>query len=108
MPKLRVSTLLVAVAAGALLFGAERLLRRRSIFRDGAEQQAKLEAWFRSYDQNTAAFYGHLRAKYERAASCPWLGIEPDTPPPDQDVGQWEEELDPGWTEVQRAIYLTV
>jgi hypothetical protein len=34
-------------------------------------------------DQRLGAYYGELRRKYERAASYPWLSIEPDPPEPE-------------------------
>lgn len=125
MRQIRVRTLMVAVAAVALLLGADRLLRRRFTFQRRAERHAKLEAWYRRSSLGwapgdvptpevarscleSAAFYGRLRSKYERAAARPWLGVEPDTPPPDRDGGRVEEEMEPGWNPVQRSIDLTV
>jgi hypothetical protein len=34
------------------------------------------------YFQQRAAYFGDLRKKYDRAATHPWLSVEPDPPPP--------------------------
>lgn len=37
-------------------------------------------AWALETDRQEAAYYGGLRRKYERAASRPWVTLEPDPP----------------------------
>lgn len=114
---LRSSLILLAVIAAAL--GTARLLHRRSVLLAKSERYRAYEAWYElsagvvdrpetARDaRETAAFYGRLRAKYERAAARPWLSIGPDTPPP-IDRAAIEAEMEPGWNETQRAIYRAI
>jgi hypothetical protein len=118
-PRVTVRLLLIAVSVIALAFWAEQLRRRRAIYLERASRHAGLEAWYREFAlestseganqcRETAAFYGRLRAKYERAASRPWLTIEPDTSPPEDQFAQIEAEMDPEWNTTQRSIYSAV
>jgi hypothetical protein len=116
--RITVRLLLIAVSVIALALGAEQLRRRRSAYLERAKRHATLEAWYHEYARlspdvakecrETAAFYGRLRAKYERAASRPWLALEPDSPPPGQDFAEIEAEMDPEWNATQRSIYTAI
>ena len=117
-PRFTIRRLMIAMAAIAVAFGTVRLQNRRSVFLVRAELFRANEEWYESFarhstpgaakdSRETGAFYARLRAKYERAASQPWLSIEPDRPPP-PDFAQIEREMEPGWDETQRAIYRAV
>jgi hypothetical protein len=117
-PRITTRRLMIAVAVIAVAFAAVLLLHRRSMYLVRAQQSRTNEEWYESFAQQSApdaasdaretkAFYARLRAKYEQAASHPWITIEPDTPPP-LDFAQIEREMEPGWNETQRAIYRAI
>jgi hypothetical protein len=65
---------------------AEKVGRTAEIPADPADpialrRQDELRAVARRY-RSRAAYYAAMGAKYRRAASRPWLIVEPDPPPP--------------------------
>jgi hypothetical protein len=92
-PRVRftVRGLMVAVAAAAILIGAETMRRRSERFRGMAERFGLLERACRLFywgpdtpvDNPKAFYYADLRRKYERAARRPWLPVAPDPPEPE-------------------------
>jgi hypothetical protein len=86
----------LVVVTVALLLGARRLAERRAFFLRRAEAEASraddvINGRFCSlYDPCVEGFPGRLAdhylslaRKYERAASHPWLPVEPDPPLPE-------------------------
>lgn len=93
LPRVRftVRRMMVAVAAIAILCGAMMLAERRVRFGRIAEHH-RLNARDYTFDKEEGMYmadpgsYWHkvLHEKYRRAASRPWLSVEPDPPWPDQ------------------------
>src|SRR4051794_41783878 len=103
MPRVRLRTLMIVVAIAALLFGGVlEAGRRRARFRQLERHYMweQMDAGFatllmESFERDPSvgprklaaarrleAYYGRLRAKYERATRYPWLPVPPDPPPP--------------------------
>jgi len=60
-----------------------------------SEQKAQNDRWIQYY-RESFAYYDKLRLKYEKAARCPWLPVDPDQPPPEAGqfaVDEWLEQV---------------
>ena len=105
LPRLRVRTLMVAVAVAAGACGFIELGRRRAVYRARAKHSAGTEALIRGGAwgyrlvsdrfgrehrvidradlRALATYHAVMKRKYERAARYPWLPVAPDPPPPE-------------------------
>jgi hypothetical protein len=106
LPRIRLRTLMIAVAAIGLSIGgtieAVRLVRLSRSYSDRAASHAAYDRGWRAmadeygadyrlptHDARTISlrevtdFHVKLRLKYERAARYPWLPVEPDPPEPE-------------------------
>ena len=60
-----------------------------------AEEKKRNDAWHEYYVK-VVVYYNSLALKYEEAARCPWLPVEPDQPPPEAGqlaVDEWLEQV---------------
>jgi hypothetical protein len=91
MPRLRFTLrrLMVGMAVVAGIFGSARWLHVRSRdYRNLAAYYGKqeMQSWVGRHRlrlTDAGEKYRRLRLKYERAARCPWLLVEPDPPEPE-------------------------
>jgi hypothetical protein len=85
-PRLTVRRLLVIVALAALATQAGLTGWRAWNYRKRAADHARYLRSARSliYDSGELrGWHDQMQRKYERAASRPWLSVEPDSPPPE-------------------------
>jgi hypothetical protein len=92
LPTFRVRTLMIAVAACAVCLGFLSVQRRRAQFMELSQDHliAGAEALFENWSARSQTpsysaqvrYHWALAARYEEAASHPWLPVEPDPPPP--------------------------
>ena len=91
LPRFRLRTLMVAVAIMGLACGGEAMRRRRAAFLARAEwhEGRSLDPgliFTKEGDLLAAkpwAYHRDMAAKYEQAASRPWLPVPPDPPEPE-------------------------
>jgi hypothetical protein len=108
-PRLRLRTLLIAVAVAGMVLGEGLMIQRRARLRaTSARHAAQEQMWTtlaaaagqrpsrrvdwsyrgvrRQTDQGrcraAADYHARLARKYDRAARYPWLPVAPDPPPP--------------------------
>lgn len=86
MPRMRVRTLLLVVAAVAIALACtqwfDSVTRRVTNYRELEAVHARVSADAASRsDRKLAAHHDWLRRKYARAARYPWLPLAPDPPP---------------------------
>jgi hypothetical protein len=99
LPRMRftVRRLMIAVAVVGLVYGAFTMWMRSQRFSEKAANHARIEVWYQALVEGLspsltpteekirscreiAARSRSLRQKYELAARCPWLSVEPDPP----------------------------
>jgi hypothetical protein len=82
--RIRIRTLLIAVALIGLACGADVMRKRRVEYLDRAMAwQCIAEDLCSPHDPRIDEHCDQLRRKYERAARYPWLPVAPDPPPPE-------------------------
>ena len=92
-PRITLRWLMIAVMAAGLALGGITLKHRSDRYRDKAKACATVASVWRALVRTpetsrerrlrVVAHYVALRDKYERAARCPWLPVEPDSPEPE-------------------------
>lgn len=104
LPQMTTRRWMLAVAMAGALTGAERLGRRRAVYRELAREHGAMEHLYLGFagtdrfplDPGGDLCYGmtaeskaqaehhrRQRLRYERAARRPWLPVPPDTPEPE-------------------------
>jgi hypothetical protein len=92
LPKLTVRRLMIAIALAALGLGLVAwMVRRSACFRRLADEHALIERQAVEWRPGgcipvstpRSEYHRELAAKYQRAARCPWLPVEPDPAEPE-------------------------